>query len=794
MNSGASPADRELSEFSHAADAAFADEPPEGVQSLGALGPRLLEEFGQAVLQRRDTEERWLQDLRQYRGQYDPEVLAAIGPVRSKAFVRKTRVKIKTIDSRIADLLFPAGADKNWTIEPTPKPSLAPEKRAEIKQALMQMAGQQQQMAMQAQMQQAQAQAQQAGGQAQAMPQPQPQQMPQPTVSEDQIDAVAIEFAKAASKAMSKTIEDQLTEAGYKEACISAIHSGHLYGTGILKGPLVDRRVRTRFEQNKQSGKWTPVSEAYITPFVEAVPIWRWYPDMTASKLDDCRYVYERHIMSRHKLAELADRKRSFDSGKIIEYISTHPRGEIRGLYIDNEIKIIGDRLAAQSSVDGQYEVLERWGWIPGEDLVQAGVEVPEGRTHEAFFSNIWLLPNGEVIRAVLQPINGVTWPYHIYSFDEDETSIFCEGIAAIMRDDQTNLNAAVRMILDNAALTSGPMLEIASNLLSNYDSIDDIYPWKVWIRNQQSPGTQAIRAIELPSRLPELRAIAEMFETSADETTAIPRYMTGENVSSGAAGTASGMSMLMGAANIVIKDLVTAWDSGVTKTFLQSLYRWNMQFSKDIRIKGDFDVKARGAASLVAKEVRARQLAEFTASVSNPLDAPFVKREALLRQRAEVNELVDIIKTAEEVQAEGANGAQAQQQQMAQAQMQMEMAIKQAQVAKLAAETALLEANALLSKNKVLDLKVETIYAALQAAGVAAQNPHIAPAGDEILRNAGWEDSKQGAQIGEIMGPDVQSEAQNSVVQQMQTPPNGPQPQTGRVGLHGGIRTPEID
>ena len=99
---------------------------------LANLGPLMLAEFAQAMSDRQTTEDRWLQDLRQYRGVYDPEVLAAIGPVRSKAFVRKTRVKVKTLDSRVADLSFPAGAEKNWTIDKSPKPTVSKEQRAGI--------------------------------------------------------------------------------------------------------------------------------------------------------------------------------------------------------------------------------------------------------------------------------------------------------------------------------------------------------------------------------------------------------------------------------------------------------------------------------------------------------------------------------------------------------------------------------------------------------------------------------------------------------------------------------------
>jgi len=74
-----------------------------------------------------------------------------------------------------------------------------------------------------------------------------------------------------------------------------------------------------------------------------------------------------------------------------------------------------------------------------------------------ASFANVWLLPDGEVIRAVLQPIEGQTWPYQLYYLDKDETSIFGEGLASIMRDDQEMINAAIRMLLDNAAKTPAP-------------------------------------------------------------------------------------------------------------------------------------------------------------------------------------------------------------------------------------------------------------------------------------------------------------------------------------------------
>lgn len=769
-----------------------------GALALDALGVSLLQEFALAEADRRLTEERWLKDLRQYRGQYDPDVLALIGPKRSRAFVRKTRVKVKTVDSRVADLLFPAGNDKNYEVAPTPKPMVAPEMRAQVQQFLMAQA-QAANQAMQQQMQQAQAQGQQV-----------PPMMPA-QVTPDMVEQGVHELVKQASKAMSKTIDDQLTEARYKDVSIKAIHSGHLYGTGVVKGPLVERRVRTRFV--KEGGRWVSKSESYIVPFIDFVPLWRWYPDMTATSLEQCRYVYERHTMSRAQLAELTDRK-SFRGDVIKRYIKSHPEGEIKLRYYDNEIRVIGERTSTQGKTGGQYEVLERWGWLNGEDLCSIGVKVPEERKHEAFFANVWLLPNGEVIKAVLQPIDGVTWPYHVYYFDKDETSIFGEGLASIMRDDQTMINAATRMMLDNGALTAGPQYEVNPHLLSSIEKVDEIYPHKVWLRNQNMPGSRAVTVVDVPNHIGVLQSMAQTFEQNADEVTAIPRYMSGENASNGAAGTSSGLSMLMGAVNIVIKDLITAWDEGVTVSFIKALYHWNMKFNPDDTIKGDYDVKARGTASLVAKEVRARALNEFAATTANPMDAPFVKRDKLLRARAEVNELSDIVKTEDEVakeqqdpmiQQQAQLGQQIQAAQLAELQGKAAKLMGEAEVAKIRAQEML--ANIELIVARAVESKVGAAYAALQAAGVAVASPHVAPAGDEILRSSGWRDATPNPTMSDLAGPPVQP-GQIHPQMQPQVGENGqpiaPQPemggapsierQTGMVGHQQGIETQEID
>lgn len=758
ISSQQSELDNSHAAYRLASDQAMAEEHSPTYDQIAAIGVRLLQEFGQAENDRRLTELRWLMDLRQFRGQYDPEVLAKIGPNRSRAFVRKTRVKVNTVDSRIIDLLFPSNTEKNFTVEPTPKATIAPEQEQAIRAALTKL----------------------GGGQA-----------PDPQTLQKAVQDVAAEAAKS----MAMTIEDQLVEAGYKDVAAKVIHSGNLYGTGILKAPLVEKKIRTRFVH--ENGKWVMKSEEYIAPFVDFVPLWRWYPDMAATNLEDCRYAFERHLMSKAAMLKLAERK-SFNRQKVLDYVKSNPSGQVRLRYYDTELRIIGERQAINMTQAGQYEVLERWGWMDAADLESVGVKVPQERIHEAFFTNVWLLPNGEVIKAVIQPLNGVTWPYHLYYFDKDETNIFGEGLSAVMRDDQTMLNAAVRMILDNSALTAGPQLEVNMSLLARGERAEEMFPFKIWPRSGtgEDARSPAVRVIEIPNNVAQLQGIAAMFENNADEVTAIPRYLYGDNPQGGAAGTMGGLSMLMGAASIVIKNLISQYDEGVTKKFIQSLYRWNMQFNTDNSIKGDFDVKARGVASLVAKELRAKQLDEFSQLAANPLDAPYIKRDALLRQRAEAHELTDIVKSTEEVEAEMNDPESQMQQQIEKATQQLQLKSMEAQLAKLMADVERIRADAMRVKADAVEKNVGSAYAAMQAGGVVMTNPHIAPIGDEILRSSGWQDATpddSSSSVAQGLGAQQQPMPPTVNGGQAQIPPmQGPQ-QGEQVGMNQGMETEAV-
>lgn len=585
-------------------DTEQADPDPQGLAAF------VRDAFDRSDSARQSIEYKWLDALRQYKGMYTPEVLERIDPYRSRAFVRITRTKVKTVDSRLSDLLFPANGDKNWAIDPTLLPQFNPKKEAAILEVVSQDQGKQ--------------------------------------ITPEELYVLMQDEAKSQAAKMSKTIEDQLTELKYREIMRDVIHSGNMYGTGILKGPLVSVSENRQYYKKEKSGdteKWILQDYDTITPFIENVRIWDVYPDMEATMPSDCRYIIQRRKMDKHAVVGLTKRS-DFNADLVSDYLVSNPDGDYEKKDFENQLTSMGDVIdsgVADAAHSKKYEVLEFWGYVDANDLNEVGVDIPEKMQGQVeLAANIWVLGD-KVIKASLVPMEGVKWPYFFYYYDKDETSIFGEGIPSIMSDPQDLTNAAFRAMCDNAAISAGPQIEVNLSLLSEDEDPRDIYPFKVWMRTGDAAdaANPAVRVFTLPSYTTEFERMIELFRTYGDEVTSIPRQMWGEPSGGGQAGrTASGLSMLMGSANITIKDQVKNFDDGITKPFISAMYHWNMKFNSDNDIKGDYAVVARGTSSLIAKEIRANSLINFAQITNNPTDLGTVKRPNIIRSIADTLDL----------------------------------------------------------------------------------------------------------------------------------------------------------
>lgn len=567
--------------------------------------------FLEAKQKRRDTEDRLLKDLRQFKGIYDPDVLKRIPRGKSRTFRKLTRTKVKAMNSRLYDMLFPANKDRNWDIKPTPRPDMlmTPLAQAMLEQRVAAI----------------QQQAQETG------------EAPQIDMK-GMLQEVKTLAADEACKSMREEIDDQLKEGNHRKICKKVIHSGNLYGIGLLKAPLSTVSVRHSWGIDEATGQWTQFAEEKVTPYEEHVPVWDWYPDPDAAEIEDCEVFHERHVMNRTDFLDLTARE-DFDAEVIMQYARDFPDGDCQPEHWETEVDSLSeDNDSKRTRTKNRFEIAEIWTSLASSELVQMGVEV---EALDLNGENVWVcvwMVGGLVISVNVTPVPGRDHPYNAYYFDKDESSIWGEGIAAIMRDDQTAVNALTRASLDNVAATAGAITEVDTGALAVGESAD-VYPGRKFLTKGTSKNTHgAIRVHQINSRINEFNSLKDVFENHVNEDI-IPSYMHGDNPQ-GVGKTVGGLSMLMGAANINVKDQVSHFDDGITRPTIEGFYHWNMVYNDREDIKGDFTIKATGSSSLVAKEIRAQKLAEAADLVLHPELKQFCDKRKFIEKIFEVNDL----------------------------------------------------------------------------------------------------------------------------------------------------------
>jgi hypothetical protein len=437
----------------------------------------------------------------------------------------------------------------------------------------------------------------------------------------------AIEFspAKIASKKMEKKIHDQLEESGASKSLRSSAFEMALFGTGIMKGPFA---VDKEYPNWNEEGQYDPVFKTM--PQVNHVSVWNFYPDPDANNMDEAQFIIERHKMSRSQLRNL--KKRPYFREQVIDEAISLGENYSKKYWEDD----LSD-YAPEHGID-RFEVLEYWGMVDIEMLEEQNVEIPaELKDFDELQANVWIC-NNKLIRMVLNPFKPSKIPYAASPYELNPYSFFGVGIAENMDDTQTLMNGFMRMAVDNAVLSGNLIVEVdETNLVPGQDL--SLYPGKVFRRQGGAPG-QAIFGTKFPNVSSENMMLFDKARVLADESTGFPSFAHGQTGVSGVGRTASGISMLMGAAQGSIKTVIKNVDDYLLRPLGEGFFRFNMQFDFDPTIKGDLEVKARGTESLMANEVRSQRLMQFLQVASNPALAPFAKFQYVIREIAKSMDL----------------------------------------------------------------------------------------------------------------------------------------------------------
>ena len=431
--------------------------------------------------------------------------------------------------------------------------------------------------------------------------------------------------AMVAAKKMEKKIHDQLQESGATTHLRSMAFEMALLGTGAMKGAFA---VDKEYPNWNEDGEYDPIVKT--VPECEHVSIWDFYPDPEAKSMDDAEYVVQRHKMSRTQLRKLKSRPYFMDDSVqlAIDKGPDYTQKYWEMTMEDDDTQPTSER----------WEVLEFWGYVDVKLLEEHGVDIPSELSDlDEVNCNVWVC-NGEVLRFVLNPFKPTRIPYYAVPYEHNPYSFFGVGIAENMDDTQTLMNGFMRMAIDNAALSGNLIIEVdETNLVPGQDL--SVYPGKIFRRQGGAPG-QAIFGTKFPNVAGENMQLFDKARVLADESTGFPSFAHGQTGVQGVGRTASGISMLMSAANGSIRTVVKNVDDYLIKPLGKAFFAFNMQFDFDENIRGDLEVHASGTESLMANEVRSQRLMQFLQVAQNPVLAPFAKMDYIIREIAKSMDL----------------------------------------------------------------------------------------------------------------------------------------------------------
>lgn len=545
----------------------------------------------------RNTEgigERLIEALRTYKGQYSPAKLQEIKKFQgSEVYARITATKCRGATALLRDVYL--SSERPWDLDPTPHPTTPMEVEQTIQQlvsievATMQQAGQQ----------------------------------VDPQMVSDRVAMLRMAVERAAKKqAMVEAdratlqVDDILVEGDFYQAFAEFLIDLPIFPFAVIKGPVVRRTSQLKWVNGQPQMQYIPKMFWYrVSPFDLY-----WSPG--ASNVHEAEFI-ERIRLTREDLLAVRGLP-GYDVGAIDQVLMRFSEIGLRDWWdaTDQERARLEDRERWPRTGSGLIDTAEYHGSVQGSTLLDWGMDPAEVTDPlQEYRVQAWIIDRF-IIKVQLNPTPRQRAPYYISNFEKVPGTMMGYGLPDLLEDVQSIGNATARALVNNLSIASGPQVVINDMVLQAGET-DDIYPWKRWHVKFDPMITGTSKPIDFfqpQSNAEVLLGVYERFNAMADEVSAIPRYMMGNEKVGGAGRTASGLAMLMGNAAKTLQNVAASIDRDVMRPVLEELYDMVMITMPGV-LRGDESVNVKGVNYAVKREQdRMRQL-EFLQITANPID-----------------------------------------------------------------------------------------------------------------------------------------------------------------------------
>ena len=456
--------------------------------------------------------------------------------------------------------------------------------------------------------------------------------------------AESIRKANMACDLMRVRIADDLVESNWEEKFSRGLLDLVVLGTMIVKGPFASLSPKKKWKL-PITNETNPIEEVSgfqmtqesedLRVDMEVVSPFEFYPDPAAFDVKDAMWVIHRHVLNKQQILELANSD-GFSAVEIMNVVEAYPAGNWTAEPWESRIYAM-NKNQTQFAKWERYIALEHWGWLSGEQLRKAGYEMEDSESTNAkqYMTCVWTVGN-YCIKIAISSLENPSLPFSVCPYERVLYSIWGRSLPEKMKDPQDIVNAAARAMVDNMGIAAGPQVVYDTSRMVNGFKFEGLKPWGVWaLKSLEGVGQPPVQFMPVPSILGDLKVLQDNFKLFIQEVTSMPDMTQGYAGSSSGQHnrTASGMSMLFNAANSYIKGIIFNIDNCITKPMIRKIYDWNMQFSSNQEIKGDFSVDAGGVEELISQETKLSSMQELAQIMQDSEYKPYINKVAMLKE-----------------------------------------------------------------------------------------------------------------------------------------------------------------
>lgn len=472
------------------------------------------------------------------------------------------------------------------------------------------------------------------------------------------------ENLKQFSDVVEEILNVQLEQMEFPSVLGTGVDTLGVYGTGFMFGPFVKEKTHTTVEEDQSvTGKLMSMigrprlkekKYIYSCPYFEHGATMDCYPDPEAQTMGDARGLFWATRVSPHFLKSLKGAK-GYNDGAI----DAAMKQKVPGSTGEGSDRTQDARMNLyRYTKDGRIWFVRYFGLVSKRQLAEWRAEdvseSPETDLDDMVEAMIQMA-GGYVIKADPNPYKHERRPSYRSVYEDTPHEIYGVGIAKNNEANQKLINAGFRLYIEGKAMA---LLKMCSVDRSKFEASEDFkfFPGK---RFAMRPGLtseerkEAIIWHDMVDVTEGWERLIEMAERFSDDDTAITKYSQG-NDSQDLNKTATGISMIMNASTLPLKEVLSNIDQMWIEPMIEALLDWNLdhlepetvkvllgekqaQVWKQIQEYGKTNFMewfATGSKTFMAKEVLMNKMNGFLQLVSsNPVLANLVDMRELLEQ-----------------------------------------------------------------------------------------------------------------------------------------------------------------